>query len=57
VVKALYYKPKGRGFETREVNAFFFSIDLILPYALGPRFDSSSNRNEYQKQKINISGE
>jgi hypothetical protein len=35
VVKALYYKPEGCGFETRrgEKN---FSIYLILPAALGP---------------------
>jgi hypothetical protein len=56
VVKALYYKPEGRGFDTREENEFF-SINLILPDALGPRVDSASNRNEYQKQKRNISGE
>jgi hypothetical protein len=26
-----------------------FSIDLILPAALGPRVDSASNRNEHQE--------
>jgi hypothetical protein len=56
VVKALCYKPEGRGFETDEVN-FFFSIDLILPTALDPGVYSSSNRNEYQKQKSYVSGE
>jgi hypothetical protein len=28
-----------------------FSINLILPAALGPGFYSVSNRNEYQKEK------
>jgi hypothetical protein len=37
VVKALCYKPEGRGF---------------LPDALGPGVHSAFNRNEYQKQKI-----
>jgi hypothetical protein len=30
---------------------------LILPAALGPGVYSASNRNEYQKQKNNVSGE
>jgi hypothetical protein len=34
-----------------------FSIDLILPAALGPRVYSASNGNEYQKQKNNVSEE
>jgi hypothetical protein len=34
-----------------------FSIHLILPAALGPGLHSASNRNEYQKQKNNVSGE
>jgi hypothetical protein len=38
-------------------NVIYFSIFLILPAALGPRVYSTSNRNEYQKQKINIAGE
>jgi hypothetical protein len=46
VVKALCYKPEGRGFK---------SIYLILPAALGPGAYSASNRNEYQKQK-SVSG-
>jgi len=40
VVKALCYKPAGRGFE--------FFIDIILPVALWAWVDSTSNRNEYQ---------
>jgi hypothetical protein len=35
----------------------FFSIYLILPAALRPGVSSASNRNEYQKQKNNVSGE
>jgi hypothetical protein len=38
------------------MNAFF-SIYLILPAALGLGVYSASNRNEYQKQKNNVSGE
>jgi hypothetical protein len=30
---------------------------LTLPAALGPGVHSASNRNEYQKQKNNVSGE
>jgi hypothetical protein len=35
----------------------FFSIYPIVPAALGPGDYSASNRNEYQKQKNNVSGE
>jgi hypothetical protein len=34
----------------------FFSFYLILPAALGPGVHSAYNRNEYQKQNINVSG-
>jgi hypothetical protein len=34
-----------------------FSMYLILTAALDPGVYSASNRNEYQKQKINVSGE
>jgi hypothetical protein len=51
VVKALRYKPEGRGFETRWCEFIFVSIYLILPVALGPGVHSTSNINEYQKQK------
>jgi hypothetical protein len=46
----------GRGFETRW-DEWIFWIYLILPAALGPGVYSSSNRNEYQKQKNNVCGE
>jgi hypothetical protein len=55
VVKALYYQPEGREFETDEVNEFF-----ILPSPSGstsPGDFSASNIKEYQKQKNHISGE
>jgi hypothetical protein len=36
----------------------FFSVDLILPAALGPGVYSASNRNEYQELiKNNFPGE
>jgi hypothetical protein len=56
VVKALCYKPEGRGFEIRW-GKLIFSIYLIIPAALGPGVYSVSNINEYQKQKNNASGE
>jgi hypothetical protein len=39
-----------------EVNTFF-SVYLIFPAALGCEAYSAPNRNEYQKQKNNVSGE
>jgi hypothetical protein len=45
LVKALCYKPEGRGFETRW-GEWNFSIYLILPAALGPGISSASNRTE-----------
>jgi hypothetical protein len=39
---------------TRSLNS---SLYLILPAALDPGIYSASNRNEYQKQKNNVSGE
>jgi hypothetical protein len=53
---ALCYKLKGRGFETL-LDDFFFSIYPILLAALAPGVYLASNRNEYQKQKNNVSGE
>jgi hypothetical protein len=46
VVKALRYKPAGRGFDSRWCH-WNFSV-TILPVAYGPGMDSASNRNEYQ---------
>jgi hypothetical protein len=39
-----------------EMNEFF-SIYLILLAILGPEVYSASNKNKYQKQKNNVSGE
>jgi hypothetical protein len=47
---------KVTGFRPNEVIEFF-SVYLILPAALGPGVYSVSNRNEYQKQDKNVSGE
>jgi hypothetical protein len=55
VVKALCYKKDGRGFKTRW-GEWIVSVDLILLATLGSGVYSASNRNEYQKQKINVSG-
>jgi hypothetical protein len=52
--KALCYKPEGREFEIRW-GEWMFSIYLILTPALGPEVYSAFNRNEYQKQKNNVS--
>jgi hypothetical protein len=56
VVKALCYKPEGRGVETRGEHIFF---NLPNPSGLTrPWVYSASDRNEYQKQKNNnVSGE
>jgi hypothetical protein len=44
---------KVAGSRPDEVNEFY----LILPAALGKEIYSASNRNEYQKQKNNVSEE
>jgi hypothetical protein len=46
VVKALSYKPAGRGFDSRWCQWNFQSQSFRLHY--GPGVDSASNRNEYQ---------
>jgi hypothetical protein len=45
VVKALGYKPEGRGFESRWGEI----LNLPSPSALGPGVYSVSDRNEYWK--------
>jgi hypothetical protein len=50
------FNTKYVGFETRR-GELIFSIYLILPAAIRPGVSSASNRNEYQKQKNNVSGE
>jgi hypothetical protein len=48
---------KAAGSRRDKMTAFFFSNYLILPALLRSGVHSASNRNEYQKQKINVSGE
>jgi hypothetical protein len=50
VVKALCYKPEGRGFKSR-LGHWIFLIDLILPAVLGPGVYSSSKRNVGSKAR------
>ena len=47
VVKALCYKPEGRGFDSRWWHWNFSVIQSFRPHC-GPGVDSASNRNEYQ---------
>jgi hypothetical protein len=56
VVKAICYKAESRGIETRR-GELIFSSYLILPATLGPGVYPAYNRNEYQKQKTDVSGE
>jgi hypothetical protein len=55
LVEALCYKPEVLGLTPDEVKEFFFSIYLSISAALSPGVHSSYNRNEYQKQKNNVS--
>jgi hypothetical protein len=55
MIETLCYKPKNSWFESR--CNLMFSISIIHPAALGPGAYSASNRNEYQEQKNNVSGE
>jgi hypothetical protein len=48
---------KVTGSRPDNVNFFLVAIYLVLPATLGPRVHSASNRNGYQKQKNNVSGE
>ena len=47
VVKALRYKPAGRGFDSRWCH-WDFSVSQSFRSHYGPGVDSASNRNEYQ---------
>ena len=48
LVKALHYKPEGRGFDSRWCHFHFSLTQPFLPHH-GPGVDSASNRNEYQE--------
>jgi hypothetical protein len=54
VVKALCYRPEGRGFETQR-GEWIFSIYLILPATLGPRVHSDSETST-RSRKIALLG-
>jgi hypothetical protein len=56
VVKALCCKPEIRGFETGKGECIILFY-LILPSELGPGVHSAFNRNGYQKQKNEVSGD
>ena len=47
MVKALCYKPAGRGFDSRLCH-WNFSVTQSFRSHYGPGVDSASNRNEYQ---------
>jgi len=47
VVKALRYKPTGRGFDSRWFH-WNFSVTLSFRSHHGHGVDSASDRNEYQ---------
>ena len=47
VVKALRYKPAGRGFDSRWCH-WNFSVTLPFRPHYGPGVESASNRSEYQ---------
>jgi hypothetical protein len=47
VVKALHYKPAGRGFDSRCCH-WNFSVTYSFRSHYDPGVDSASNRNEYQ---------
>jgi hypothetical protein len=47
VVKALRYKPAGRGFDSRRCH-WNFSVTYSFWSHYGSGVDSASNRNEYQ---------
>jgi hypothetical protein len=52
VVKALCYKPEGRGIDSRWCH-WNFSLTSFRPH-YGPGVDSASNRNEYQEYFLGV---
>jgi hypothetical protein len=57
-VRLRHYAARRKVASSRsdKVNEYFL-ICLILPAGLGPGVYSASDKNEYQKQKNNVSGE
>jgi hypothetical protein len=55
VVKALRYKPAGRGFDSRWCQ-WNFSVTQSFRSHYDPEIDSASNRNEYQVYFLGVKG-
>jgi hypothetical protein len=55
LAEALYYKPEGRGFESRRGD-FFFNSPNPSSRTMAPQFDSASNTNDYQKCSWGVKG-
>ena len=53
VVKALRYKPAGRGFDSRWCH-WNFSVTQSFRSHYGPGVDSASNRNECQEHFLRV---
>jgi len=53
LVKALQYKPEGRGFDSQWCN-WNFSLTLSFRPYYGPGVGSASNRNEYQERFLKV---
>ena len=53
LVKALHYKPQGRGFDPRKGNWNFSLTSSFRPH-YGAGVDSASKRNEYQGYLLGV---
>jgi hypothetical protein len=53
LIEALFYKPEGRGFDSRRRHWNFSLTQFFLPH-YGPGVDSASNRNEYQEYFLGV---
>jgi hypothetical protein len=53
VLKALIYKPAGRGFDSRWCH-WKFSVTLSFRSHYGSGVDSASNRNEYHVSFLGV---
>ena len=53
LVKALRYKPEGRGFDSRR-DHWNFSLTQSFRLHYGPGVDSASNRNEYLEYFLRV---
>ena len=50
-IEALYYKPEGRGFDSRWCHWNFLLMQSFRPHC-GPGVDSASNRNRATSSKV-----